>query len=233
MKRIMIVDDSTVMRKNLRSILTQAGYEVIAEAVNGEEAYQTYVRLLPDLVTMDVTMPIMNGLEAVKKIRADYADACIIVISAFDQRSMLFEALEHGAKHYIIKPITADKLLNVVEKVLAAESTSEPMPSANPDQPVSISNRNGMFVVAIPQKLSAEGLQPIKSALQGLLFIKPLHIAFDFNEAPFLEQSILAELTEIIKTIRQAEGVVQLIARSQELQVSLTQHFSGITITYE
>jgi DNA-binding NarL/FixJ family response regulator len=232
MKRIMIVDDSAVMRKNLRSILTQAGYEVIAEAVNGEEAYQTYVRMLPDLVTMDVTMPIMNGLEAVKKIKAAYADACIIVISAFDQRSMLFEALEHGAKHYIIKPITADKLLNVVEKVLA-ESISETIPDVNPDQPVSINNRNGMFVVAIPQKLSSDGLQPIRAALQGLLFIKPLHIAFDFNEAEFIELTILTELTEIIKAIRQAEGAIQLIARSQKLQDQLQQQFSGIPINYE
>jgi YesN/AraC family two-component response regulator len=232
MKRIMIVDDSAVMRKNLRSILTQAGYEVIAEAANGDEAYQTYVQLLPDLVTMDVTMPVLNGIEAVKKIKAAFPDACIIVISAFDQRSMLFEALEQGAKHYIIKPLTKDKLLNVVEKVLA-ELESETERDANPTMPVSISNRNGMFVVAIPQKQSSEGLKPIRTALQGLLFIKPLHIAFDFFEAASIQPAVLKELAEIIKTIRQAEGAIQLIVHTVELRDQFKQHFNGIPINYE
>lgn len=232
MKRIMIVDDSAIMRKNLRSILTQAGYDVIAEAANGEEAFQTYVRLVPDLVTMDVTMPILNGLDAVKKIRASYANACIIVISAFDQRSMLFDALEHGAKHYIIKPITAEKLLNVVEKVIN-EQTAEPLTVSNPTIPVSISNRNGMFVVAIPQKITLEGLQPIRSALQGLLFIKPLQIAFDFNETETIQNSVLLELVEIFKTIRQAEGDVHIIAHSPELKERLKPHFNGISFSDE
>jgi len=228
----MIVDDSAIMRKNLRSILTQAGYEVIAEAANGEEAFQTYIRLVPDLVTMDVTMPILNGLEAVKKIRASYPDACIIVISAFDQRSMLFEALEHGAKHYIIKPITADKLLAVIEKVIN-ELNIEPIAELNPTIPVSISNRNGVFVVAVHRKITLEGLQPIRTALQGLLFIKPLHIAFDFNEVDTVQAPILLELVEIIKTIRQAEGEVHIIAGSAELRDRLQPFFHGIKLSDE
>lgn len=232
MKRIMIVDDSAIMRKNLRFILTQAGYDVVAEAANGEEAFQIYVRLLPDLVTMDVTMPILNGLEAVKKIRAAYADACIIVISAFDQRSMLFEALEHGAKHYIIKPITAEKLLNVVDKVLN-EQAAEPQAESNPAVPVSISNRNGIFVVAIPHGITLEGLQPIRSALQGLLFIKPLHIAFDFHHADTIQTPIILELVEVFKTIRQAEGEVHIIVHSADLKERLKPFFSGISFRDE
>ncbi len=118
MATILIVDDSAIMRKNLRSILTQAGHTVIAEAANGSEACLAYITHSPDLVTMDVTMPVMTGIEAVRKIVASDPQARIIVISAFDQRSMLFEAMELGAKQYIIKPITAEKLNAVVHKVL-------------------------------------------------------------------------------------------------------------------
>lgn len=118
MANILIVDDSSIMRRNLRSMLTQAGHTVVAEASNGSQAYLQYAAHKPDLVTMDITMPIMNGIEAVKKIIADFPDASIIMISALDQKMMVFEALECGAKHYILKPITVSKILTTIEQVL-------------------------------------------------------------------------------------------------------------------
>lgn len=123
MARILIVDDSIIMRRNLKTILIQAGHSIIAEATNGKEAFIEYERHLPDLVTMDITMPIMNGIEAVKKIIYRYPEAKIIMISALDQRNMVFEALESGAKHYIIKPITTDNILAVLDTVLGEEET--------------------------------------------------------------------------------------------------------------
>jgi two-component system chemotaxis response regulator CheY len=124
MTTVLIVDDSPIMRRNLRSILTQAGCQVIAEAGNGEEGYQAYEKHQPDLVTMDITMPIMNGIQAVKKIVSAYPEARIIVISAFDQRNMVFEAMESGARNYIIKPITAEKLLQKLDQVLQDDNGS-------------------------------------------------------------------------------------------------------------
>ena len=108
MAKILIVDDSIIMRRNLRTILTQAGHSVIAEASNGKEAFIEYEKHLPDLVTMDITMPIMNGIEAVKKIICRFPDARIIMISALDQRNMVFEALYNKA-HYPGQCTCSDK----------------------------------------------------------------------------------------------------------------------------
>ncbi len=119
MARVMIVDDSIIARRNLKVILTQAGHTIVAEASNGKEAMIEYDKYMPDLVTMDITMPILNGIDAVKGIIRKYPEARIVMISALDQRNMVFEALENGAQHYIIKPITSDNVLKVVETVLA------------------------------------------------------------------------------------------------------------------
>lgn len=118
MATILIVDDSILMRRNLKMMLTEAGHQVVAEASNGIEAYKEYAKHMPDLVTMDITMPVMSGIDAVKKIIATYPAANIIMISALDQKSMVFEAIQNGAKHYILKPITMDKILETIDDVL-------------------------------------------------------------------------------------------------------------------
>lgn len=118
MAKILVVDDSSIMRRNLSTILTKAGHTIVGEAVNGESAYKDYVKLLPDLVTMDITMPILDGVDAVKKIIKYYPDANIIMISALDQKQMVLSAIQNGAKHYIIKPFTVDKVIAVVNEVL-------------------------------------------------------------------------------------------------------------------
>lgn len=125
MAKILIVDDSMIMRRNLKAILVQAGHSVIAEASNGKEAFIEYEKHMPDLVTMDITMPIMNGIDAVKKIISSFPDARIVMISALDQRNMVFEALENGAKHYIVKPIAADNVLSVIHAVLEEADGTE------------------------------------------------------------------------------------------------------------
>lgn len=123
MSNILVVDDSAIMRRNLVTIFTQAGHTVVAEAINGGQAHLFYRTHLPDLVTMDITMPGVNGIEAVKSIIRDYPDAKIIMVSALDQKNMVFEALEVGAKHYIIKPITPETVISVVNKVLGIKAT--------------------------------------------------------------------------------------------------------------
>jgi two-component system chemotaxis response regulator CheY len=116
--KILIVDDSIIMRRNLKEILTEAGHSVVAEASDGKKAVMEYESHMPDLVTMDITMPVMNGIEAVKKIISKNPEAKIIMISALDQRNMVFEALENGASHYIVKPITPENVLAVIGAVL-------------------------------------------------------------------------------------------------------------------
>lgn len=118
MAKILVVDDSSIMRRNLSTILTEAGHIIVGEASNGESAYKDYEKLMPDIVTMDITMPILDGITAVKKIIKYYPDANIIMISALDQKQMVLSAVQHGAKHYIIKPFTAEKIKSVINEVL-------------------------------------------------------------------------------------------------------------------
>ncbi|HEY9189062.1 MAG TPA: response regulator [Bacteroidota bacterium] len=118
MANVLVVDDSIMIRKLIKTILENENHKVIAEASDGEEAYNMYTKFNPDLVTMDVSMPNVNGILAVKKIINNYPEANIIMVSAISQRDMVFEALESGAKHYIIKPITREKIISVINEVL-------------------------------------------------------------------------------------------------------------------
>lgn len=118
MARIMIADDAMIMRRNLKLILEKGGHEIVAEASNGDEAYEGYEIHQPDLVTMDITMPFMDGLEAVKKIIGNYPDAKIIVVSTQGNKSSVLEAVRNGAVNFIVKPIEASKVINVVNQVL-------------------------------------------------------------------------------------------------------------------
>ena len=118
MAKILIVDDSIIMRRNIESILKSVGHEVVGQAVNGIQAVEMYKKLTPDLVTMDISMPLMNGINAVSEIMKMDSNAKIVMISAHNQKQMVFEALKNGAKHYILKPIEVENVIKVLNEVL-------------------------------------------------------------------------------------------------------------------
>lgn len=118
-KRILIVDDAAFMRMMIKNILLKNGYEVVGEAENGKDAVSLYSESKPDLVTMDITMPEMDGIESVKAIRATDPSASIIMCSAMGQQSMVMDAIQAGAKDFIVKPFQQDRLLQAIERVLA------------------------------------------------------------------------------------------------------------------
>lgn len=118
MANILIADDSTILRRGLTLILTKGGHTVVGQATNGNQACMLYNQLKPDLVTMDITMPGMDGLEALCNIIEADPSAKVIMISALDQKRMVLEALESGAKHYIVKPFKDEKVLATVNAVL-------------------------------------------------------------------------------------------------------------------
>lgn len=122
MARIMVVDDTYFMRALIKAILKQAGHDVVAEARDGEEALKNYMIYKPDLVTMDITMYGMNGIDAVKAIVSVDKAAKIIMISAMSQKSMVVGAIRNGAKHFIIKPVTLEKVIGVIDLVLGIKS---------------------------------------------------------------------------------------------------------------
>jgi YesN/AraC family two-component response regulator len=125
MSKIMVVDDSLTIRKSLIDILTKAGHKVIAEAFNGLDAYAKYEKFLPELVTMDITMPVMDGIDSLKHILNKHPDAKIIMVSAVHQQEKVFEALKLGAKHYIVKPLSQQKIFVVIEEVLRMNKVSK------------------------------------------------------------------------------------------------------------
>jgi len=125
MARILVVDDSLIMRKKLKMILKGGGHEVVADAANGISAIEEYEKFKPDLITMDITMPILDGVSTVKKLVSLYPKVKIIMISAINQQNSVFEAIESGAKHYIVKPINNEKVLKTIDEVLSVNDDND------------------------------------------------------------------------------------------------------------
>ncbi|WP_409305552.1 response regulator [Peribacillus sp. SCS-155] len=118
MARILIVDDAKFMRLTLSEILEKAQHKVVGEAENGQEAIDMYRKIQPDLVTMDITMPVLSGLDAVKQIKSEFPDAKVIMCSAMGQQKMVVEAIEAGAKDFIVKPFDENRVSEAINRVL-------------------------------------------------------------------------------------------------------------------
>ncbi len=118
MAKVMICDDAAFMRMMIKDILTKNGYEIAAEAENGQKAVEKYPEVKPDLVLMDITMPEMDGIQALKKIKEIDGGANVIMCSAMGQQAMVIEAIQSGAKDFIVKPFQAERVLEAVKKVV-------------------------------------------------------------------------------------------------------------------
>lgn len=114
----MIVDDAAFMRMMLKDILSKNDFEVVGEAENGKAAVAAYQKLQPDIVTMDITMPEMNGIDAVKEIKAIDASAKVVMVSAMGQQPMVIEAIQAGAVDFIVKPFQPDRVVEALNKAL-------------------------------------------------------------------------------------------------------------------
>ncbi len=117
-RRVLIADDAAFMREMLREILTDGGYRVVAEAAEGASTIESYREHRPDLVTLDIVMPGKSGLEVLREIVEMDSEACVVMCSALGQEALVMEALESGAREYIIKPFKPDQVLDALEKAL-------------------------------------------------------------------------------------------------------------------
>ncbi len=115
--RVLIVDDALFMRNMLREIFSRGGFEVVGEAADGDEAVEGYRQLRPDLVTLDIVMPRVSGLQALKQIVAEDPEACIVMCSALGQEALILEAVEGGARDFIIKPFREQQVLAVARRL--------------------------------------------------------------------------------------------------------------------
>jgi two-component system chemotaxis response regulator CheY len=127
MKRLLVVDDALFMRKMISGVAAQAGWKVVGEAGDGAEAVALYQQLRPDLVTMDLVMPVMGGLEALRQIRAHDPEAKVVVVTALDQKQALLDSIREGAIDFIVKPFERQRVLNLLAKL------EVPVPQSSPD----------------------------------------------------------------------------------------------------
>ena len=118
MAKVLIVDDAAFMRMMIKDILSKNGYEIAGEAENGKVAVDKYAEVQPDLVLMDITMPEMDGIQALKAIKSANPNAKVIMCSAMGQQAMVIEAIQSGAKDFIVKPFQAERVIEAVKKVV-------------------------------------------------------------------------------------------------------------------
>jgi two-component system chemotaxis response regulator CheY len=118
-KKVLVVDDANFMRMIVKDTLVPNGFEIVGEATNGSEAVQKYAALRPDLVTMDITMKGMDGLQAAREILAQFPDARIVMVTALGQEKMLMDCIGIGVRDFVVKPFTPERILSAVKKALA------------------------------------------------------------------------------------------------------------------
>jgi two-component system chemotaxis response regulator CheY len=122
--RVLVVEDSLLMANRIKKVIEKLGYEVVGHAKDGIEAIDEFKVLMPDIVTMDITMPVMNGIQAYEVILKHYPCAKIIIISSCNQKKIVLDALFKGVKHFVVKPFTDEKIREVIENVLIQDSMS-------------------------------------------------------------------------------------------------------------
>lgn len=123
MKRLLVVDDALFMRKLIGGVAAEAGWEVVGEAGDGAQGVSLYQELRPDLVTMDLVMPVMGGIEALRAIRAFDPEARVVVVTAVDQKQAVADAIQSGALDFIVKPFDRGRMIGLLQKLAAAAAS--------------------------------------------------------------------------------------------------------------
>ncbi len=227
MARILIVDDSAVMRLNLRKILMESGHEIVAEAPNGKVALNMYEKHKPDLVTMDITMPVMSGVDATGFIVSKYPDAKIVMISALNQKKMVYDALKNGARHYIIKPIDKQKVMSVLNEVLLTESShiqkyeeKQELKAATQEEKEHflIENVGGVFIIKLKENFNNKDMDNLNTAMQGIMFVKPLKLKFDFGSLMEFDDGYLNRIMVYAKKAIESDGEYESVVETNELK---------------
>lgn len=253
MANVLVVDDSVIMRRNLCNILNKMGHTVVAEAANGEQAYLRYKTFKPDLVTMDITMPVSSGIEALEKIMKEHPEAKVIMVSALNQKHKVLEALERGAKHYIIKPITSDNIVKVVNKVLGIDNplpppeitekaeTEDPCGQKESSDtagkednstmlPFTIRNIDNTFQIKISSSLNSDSFEMLNQAFLGLLFVRPLQVKLDFGHTDSLEEQLLMKIGGLVNDVLEANGKIEIYSNNKDfIETVKNKNIDGLT----
>lgn len=191
--KILICDDSAIMRLNMKQILLEEGHIIIAEAEDGRDAVQRYKEYKPDLVTMDVTMPIMDGIEASREILEHDPNASIVMVSAINQRRTVLELLKYGVKNYIIKPINKSKVIKAVNSSL---------PENRQNDGFKILREEDSILINVDKRLDRILFLYIKKSIDSFLVFKPTVISFNLEKKEFLTSEIEDDLLKLIESMK-------------------------------
>ncbi|WP_371373947.1 response regulator [Sporomusa aerivorans] len=236
MAKILIVDDSSIMRRSMSSMLQQAGHEIVAEADNGLAACELYATYRPDIVTMDLAMPDMDGLEAMRRIVAVHPLAKLVVISALSGKDKIVAAVNAGASHFIIKPITYDKVVKVIKTVLegniapeqrlklatrltadeAAPAPEFPVgPALREESSYILENKHGKFIsITVKQGMNTAQAEQLATDIEDCLFTGYRRFLFDFGTVTQIQAEVFAILTAAVASIQAEGGQVRAMAES-------------------
>lgn len=231
MAKILMIDDNAFMRQNLKKVLESLGHEIVGEADDGSKAVSSYEECNPDIVTLDIVMGYVNGLEALKNLKENYPNSKIIMVSSMGQKSNVLEAMKLGAEHFILKPIDKNKLEEVINFVLEKESnkinkglltkknkidktsSDEKKNQALNDtsQPIFVSLKNNFLEIIVNHTIDVEMIDLLNKTVKGFLIIKPLNIIFNIENTNFLNNNMETEFKRIINKITIIGGEVKLI----------------------
>lgn len=223
MARILIVDDSFVVRRNIETILKKAGHEIIGIAGDGKQALSLYMELRPDLITMDISMPVMDGVDAVKAIIGFDPEAKIVMISALNQKQMVLDAITSGAKHYILKPIDENQMMKVINSVLGPridmidkfqKELESKADNLNPG--FHIENKDGKYHIIFGRSIELNQLAMFETAISGLLFMRPLNVVLNFNNIFYISDSSLDSILRQKRRIINNGGRVDIVANDYD-----------------
>jgi len=231
MANIMIVDDSSIIRRSLRDILHQMGHQVVAEAEDGSAAVELYKQRSVDLVTMDIQMPGMSGIDTVRQLREFDPQAVIVMISSLEQRNMVFDAIKAGAKHYVIKPFTEDKVREVIDGILghqpaqpAAAAEAKPEPAAKKREPYRLENlhvtalpfelvwKEDRVVLIVQKHINGLNIRHLYLCVQGLMYMRNAKYVIELWEQivdPEGEQLLL----DFVTFVRARRGTIAIVAQ--------------------
>lgn len=235
MAKILIVDDTLVMRINLRKILEDADHEVVGEAENGLKAIEMVDKLKPDLITMDITMPEMSGIDALRRILKKYPSARVVMISALSQKVKVLEALNLGAKHYIVKPFKKNQVVEIIESVLeesgylSEEDDEKDEPEQNDEDIYNeidkskkedvlefiVQNREGTYVL-LPREVKGKWLPVI---IEKLIRLKNPKVVINISEVKALSIFMFEELVKAVEKIKKARGSIEIYANMDVIKV--------------
>lgn len=226
MARVLVVDDALMMRKTIGTFLIRAGHVVVEEAANGEQAVAAYKKHLPDLVTMDITMPGVDGIGALEQITALDPGARVVMVSALGQKHKVFEALQHGAKGYILKPFTEEKLLSIITELLGATaggvSSAVPAPMNANEKPLTAkmafavdTDKNNARITTL-RDFAPVDFDDLKKALEGIFLNQPASIVFDFSCGNALHSKSAPVYRQILEMIIASGQMVKIVCYAQD-----------------